>query len=166
MNIAIVGNKPPDHDCSELIDSADLVVRISKMDHLDSGMIGKRTDVLYLEPNHFWWSFSRVVRRLPLLRIIPQVYIRESKWAMSGEDLLETGILTPAQVYIIPEPFEGCTTLALAVHSIHVRYPSAKLRLACADVGEARRRLFGAHVMGGEVEYMETLIKSGVMQCI
>jgi hypothetical protein len=55
LKLAIVGNSPPKKNYSEEIDSADFVVRFSKMDHLDNGLVGTRTDLLIINPNnHFF----------------------------------------------------------------------------------------------------------------
>lgn len=44
--VAIVGNGMPERDCSEEIDSADIVVRFNHFYNYDSGKVGKRVDVI------------------------------------------------------------------------------------------------------------------------
>lgn len=170
MTICIVGNKRPDQDVSAQVDAADTVIRVSKMDHLDTGLIGRRTDALYLEPNYVWWHYSAQVRRTEMLRDIPAIYIRASWWRRVGDDLLDGGIVRRDQVQVIPADVEsglpGCTTLAMAVYDVHRRLPDARILLAGADVGVERHRVFWAHVAGGEIEFMDGLIKDGVLEVI
>lgn len=170
MNISIVGNKHITHDCSALIEEADIVVRISKMDNLDSGFVGSRTDELYLEPNGVWWTYRPDVRRLDLLKTIPAVYIRHSWWRRAGEKLLSEGILHPQQVHVIPPDVAGvlpcCTTFAMAVYDVHRRFPDAVILGAGADFGKKRDRIFTYHASSGESTYMDGLIKQGIIVAI
>lgn len=170
MIICIVGNKRPDRDVSAQVDAADLVVRVSKMDHLDTGLIGRRTDVLYLEPNWVWWRYPAQARRLEMLRDIPAIYIRASWWRRVGWMLQRDGLVRLQQVRVMPEDVEarlpGCTTLAMAVCDVHRRLPDAHILLAGADVGQERRRVFWAHLGGGEIEFLDGLILDGVLEVI
>jgi hypothetical protein len=68
MKICVVSNRPPARNLSGEIDGADLVVRVSKCDHLDTGLCGQRTDVVVLEPNELWATFTAEKRRMELLR--------------------------------------------------------------------------------------------------
>ncbi|WP_418384186.1 hypothetical protein [Akkermansia sp.] len=167
MIISIVGNKPPNYDASVRIESADTVVRISKMNWLDSGLAGHRTDVLYLEPNIFWWFYSPQSRRQSQLCSIPEVHIRNSWWERVGQRLLDEGILTRGQVHVIPSDAEkklpGCTTFGMAVYDLHRRFPHAVLLGAGSDFGEKRARFFTKHVHGGEVPFMDKLIEQGIL---
>lgn len=170
MIICIAGNKRPDHDITAQVDAADVVIRVSKMDWLDTGLIGQRTDVLYLEPNYVWQSYSAELRRLDTLRSIPTIYIRHSWWQKVGHQLLEDGVLRADQVQVIPPDVEaallGCTTLAMAVYDVHRRMPDAHLLLAGADVGDERQQVFWAHCRGGEIQFLDSLIQDGVMEVI
>ena len=170
MEICIVGNKKPSQDFTQEIDSADRVVRVSKMDYLDTGLIGSRTDELYLEPNMVWHSYSPEVRKLPLLSQIPLIHIRESWWNQVGEHLLKQKWINKDRVKIIPKSRElvmpGCTTLAIAVYDISLRFPEAKLLLTGADIGEERRKIFWIHVSGGEVEFLNRLISEGKLKVL
>lgn len=168
MNIAIVGNKRVTENVSRQVDAADVVIRISKMNHLDSGLVGVRTDELYLEPNAVWWVYSKEARRLDLVRDIPHVYIRESWWLRNGGRLFDEGILrADGQVHVIPAEVEdglkGCTTFAMAVYDVHLRFPEAIILAAGADFGQERDRVFAFHAASGENSYMEGLIKAGVL---
>ncbi len=59
--VAIIGNSLPLRDSSKEIDSADIVVRFSKMEHLHSGLIGTKTDIIVINPNkHFLDSVNIV----------------------------------------------------------------------------------------------------------
>lgn len=57
----------------------------------------------------------------------------------------------------------GCSVLPMAVYNMHLRFPEAQFLLFNADVGDKRRRIFGGHVHGGEVEFMAALIRTNVM---
>lgn len=170
MIVCIVGNKVPDEDVSVSVDSADIVVRISKMDYLDTGLVGSRTDRLYLEPNYVWQRYSGAIRRLPLLRVIPSIYIRSSWWRRVGALLLGAGIVRVDQVQVIDPDVEaalpGCTTLAMAVYDVHRRMPDAHLLLAGADVGATRQQVFWGHVQGGEIQFLDSLIMDAGMEVI
>jgi len=48
MQVVIVGNGQPDRDYSEAIDSHDVVVRINNATHFSTGLMGRRTDVLFV----------------------------------------------------------------------------------------------------------------------
>lgn len=167
MIISTIGNKPPDHDASAQIDAADLVVRISKMDYLDTGWIGRRTDELYLEPNLLWWRFPAANRRLNLFPAIPAIRIRESWWLKRGHQLLNEGIVMRQQVQVIPADVEaqlpGCTTFAMATYDLHRRFPDATLMATGADFGEARLNYFGRHTQGGEIPFLDGLIDQGIL---
>lgn len=167
MIISIVGNKKPDHHAGLQIEAADAVVRVSKMNWLDSGLVGRRTDMLYLEPNVFWWRYSEEQRRLSLLSCIPEVHIRASWWGRVGQRLFDEGVLKSNQVHVIPSEVEGClpgcTTFGMAVYDLHRRYPHATLLATGADFGQERVRIFRGHVHGGEVPFMDDLINRSIL---
>lgn len=172
MKVCIIGNKENlDKDYSSQVDSADIVVRISKMCNYDSGLVGSRTDILYLEPNWQWAWYSEKRRHIHLFKDIPVIRIRYSWWVRVGPLLCDSGYVKRNQVEIIPQTFGSArpdfTTLALAVADMHCRLPGAKISLVAADVGDARLELLKRfHPCSKEVQYLEDLADNGVLEAL
>ncbi len=51
MKIAIIGNSTPLRNYSKEIDTYDLVIRFSKLNFINSNLIGKKTDRIYINTN-------------------------------------------------------------------------------------------------------------------
>ncbi len=66
--IAVVGNAVPKEDFSKEIDSADLVFRINHFYSIDSGKLGKRTDVIVQTPTTCWISLTPEERHEDYIR--------------------------------------------------------------------------------------------------
>lgn len=172
MKVCIIGNKENlDEDYSSQVASADIVVRISKMCNYDSGLVGSRTDILYLEPNWQWAWYSEKRRHIHLFKDIPVIRIRNTWWNRIGRLLLESGYVEKDQVETIPYEVEQktsqFTTLALAVADMHQRYPHAHISLVAADVGDARLELLKRfHPFSKEVQYIEDLAEKGILEAL
>lgn len=52
--VAVVGNKTPDSDLSAEIDACDVVIRFNHFYNYESGLVGKRVDVLFITPSSAW----------------------------------------------------------------------------------------------------------------
>lgn len=134
--IAIVSNRPPINDRSKEIDACDLVIRVSKCDHYDTGLVGSRVDSIVLEPNMLWYTFSPEKKHTNLLARVP-VYIRPF-WDTFWKDkihkrLLDINKMCP-DLHVIDDPkiAHACnsfSTQALAVAWAAINYPEAHLWL-------------------------------------
>mgnify|MGYP003292519574 CR=1 FL=1 len=52
--VAIVGNLTPEKDLSEEIDNHDIVIRLNHFYNYDSGLVGKKVDMLFVTPTDTW----------------------------------------------------------------------------------------------------------------
>lgn len=151
--IALVGNCPaaylPD-DYTREIEAMDLVVRISKMCNIESGKVGKRTDVLFLEPNPMFHRVASDEKKMSI-RQVPTIFVRKDHakgWGgtayVLGEDTMKS---------------HGHTTLAAALYHLRRMYKNAIIHLYGSDTGEARRKnvLKGLHAKSDEVELMREM---------
>lgn len=76
MKVAVVSNKRDiKNDYSKFIDSCDVVIRVSKMDNIDSGKTGSKTDIVVLVVNDCYMTFTPEQRHLELLKQVPKVYL-------------------------------------------------------------------------------------------
>lgn len=75
MNIALVSNKHHlTRQYTPFVDSCDKVMRINKMDNLDTGLTGTRTDMALVSLHQGYFNFSRLNRHADLLHVIPELY--------------------------------------------------------------------------------------------
>ena len=56
--VAIVGNLTPSKDLSEEIDNHDIVIRINHFYNYDSGLVGKKVDMVFVTPTETWRKMS------------------------------------------------------------------------------------------------------------
>ena len=155
--IALIGNAPPiliHENHSQEIDQADLVVRVSKMCNFESGLVGSRTDLLFLEPN---LPFQRIVtpKQLSRIRAVPHVFVRQDlKDRWDGDcHLVPTDTMRG----------KGHTSFAVALFNLRQLYPQATITIYGAVVGWERRSqiLRNAHRQSDEVDYIQDQENSG-----
>lgn len=73
--ICVVSNRPWfARNYSDFVDSCDLVIRISKMENLGSGLSGARTDMAVVSCWNEYMTFSAEARKVDVLRQLPSVY--------------------------------------------------------------------------------------------
>lgn len=169
-NICIVGNKPLPlncENCSASIDSMDLVVRISKMDHmiLDHdrmrGNLGKRVDWLLLEPNDVWEAMPD--KNIELAHMASLVFVRNDWYDRKKERLIQVHGFSEEKLICIPSHLSDdkahWTTAGLAVFLMHVLFPFAKIHLYCLDFFKRESFLRGIpwHASSTETSFMRTL---------
>ena len=56
--VAIVGNMTPPEDLSTEIDNHDIVIRLNHFYNYDSGLVGKKVDMLFVTPTERWKNMS------------------------------------------------------------------------------------------------------------
>ena len=56
--VAIVGNLTPKKDLSQEIDNHDIVIRLNHFYNYDSGLVGKKVDILFVTPTDGWKKMS------------------------------------------------------------------------------------------------------------
>lgn len=66
--VAIVGNLTPTEDLSEEIDNHDIVIRINHFYNYDSGLVGKKVDMLFVTPTETWKKMSPQERHEHVIR--------------------------------------------------------------------------------------------------
>lgn len=75
MRIAVVSNKQNlKINYSNTIDSCDKVIRVNKMDNLDSGLSGERTDIAVVSTSGNYFSYSPQQRHVDVLKKCEHVY--------------------------------------------------------------------------------------------
>ena len=66
--VAIVGNLTPTKDLSEEIDNHDIVIRINHFYNYDSGLVGKKVDMLFVTPTETWKKMNSSIRHEEIIR--------------------------------------------------------------------------------------------------
>lgn len=165
MRICVVSNRPPVADWSAEIDAADLVVRVSKCDHLDTGLVGTRTDVVILEPNELWLSFPASRRRMDMMRQV-RVLARPHWWPYWAAPRHRSRFDLPRELPkakplddLPAEVLLQFSTQAVAVAWTRMEWPEADLLLVGFAAGpEYERYLRGTRwYPGGEREWLAQL---------
>ena len=66
--VAIVGNLTPPTDLSEEIDNHDIVIRLNNFYNYDSGLVGKKVDMLFVTPTETWKKMTPQQRHEDVIR--------------------------------------------------------------------------------------------------
>lgn len=75
MTITLISNKHHlTRQYTPFVDSCDKVMRINKMENLDTGLAGTRTDMALVSLHQGYFNFSRPNRHAELLNSIPELY--------------------------------------------------------------------------------------------
>jgi hypothetical protein len=153
MNIAIVGNSRPQRNYSSEIDSCDLVIRFSKLNFLESGMIGKKTNHIYINAN------ENFLANIPLLKSNKiegygkcEIFMRvwdenQTKKICELLKIKKYTILREETVDMIDKKYDWprvdqyfTTTGLMTIVKITEEFPNAKIKLFCfnydSDFGE------------------------------
>lgn len=160
--VCIVSNKCDlKRNYSEFVDSCDVVMRISKMDNLDTGLTGKRTDVALVSCFHRYFEFSREARHVDELKSVPEVYFlneykKESRAFVAKEGLTGWRFM-PGPVSLATPYF---TTLSKGVALADHLFPDALLYFLGDCEGELRAPP-GTHPFARENLFIRDLIARG-----
>lgn len=170
QKICIVGNKQlplNSEDYGSSIDTMDMVVRISKMDHIRTthsqflGKIGQRVDWLILEPNDIWEATPE--KNLDLAHMADLVFIRNEWYDRRKEKLIHIHGFEEERLVRIPpsliEDKNNWTTAGLAVFLMHTIFPHTQIHLYCLDFfnRESFLRNIPWHSSSPETCYMRNL---------
>lgn len=168
--IVVVGNREHNEDRSTVIDSADLVIRVSKMCNIDSGKTGSRTDWVVVNPNPYYWTFSEKRRHMDIIRKVERIYL---VYACVHKRKLWTGVrpffglpwrCIPREV---ASTHHSMTTTAQALRLAELLFPDVELGLAASDIGDEwlRTRSNSLHT-SIEVEFYDRLLHEGRLSII
>lgn len=161
--ICIVSNKRNlQRNYSAFVDSCDQVMRISKMDNLDSGLAGTRTDMALVSCFYEYQNHSPRARHMDALRQTPEIYFNnetmDCSHRFSCEERLNHWKFLPASVHDSTGNF---TTLSKGLCLADHLFPDAQLYYL-GDTDMAKRAPNSSkHSAPRENAYMQALIDSG-----
>lgn len=161
--ICIVSNKRNlTRDYSAFVDSCDKVMRVSKMDNLNSGLAGKRTDMVLVSCFPGYLAFSPKERHMEVLRGVPEIYFNNEElgWAneLACSEGLENWKFLPGEVHRSTGNF---TTLSKALCLADYLFPEAQLYYLGDTDMNLRAGGNPKHHAPTENAYMQSLIDSG-----
>lgn len=117
-NVAIVTNKDRfNRNYSKFIDSCDVVIRLNKLENVDTGTAGSITDIAIVRNSGAYFKYSEANRHLHKLRDIPLVWLCHSDKGELNEELLrKTALNGGVLMYTaVTEKNAKYTTYAAAV---------------------------------------------------
>lgn len=160
--ICVVSNKCDlSRDYSRFVDSCDVVMRISKMDNLDTGLTGKRTDVVLVSCFWGYLEFTREARHVDELKRVPEIYFVNDTRFDTERFVRREGIQNwrylPDLVHL-NTPFY--TTLSKGIALADYLYPDDVIYYL-GDCRAEARAFPGSHPFGKENQYLRRLIDSG-----
>lgn len=121
MKICIVSNRKGFiHDYSAFADSCDIVIRISKMDNLDSGFTGSKTDITVVSVWDGYLRYSREKRHMDHLKTVPKIYFNNEEKDLSRKFAKSEGL-------------ENWEFLPQCVHDSTTNYTTLSKALCLAD---------------------------------
>lgn len=161
--ICIVSNKRDlKRNYSSFVDSCDKVIRISKMDNLNSGLAGKRTDIVLVSCFPGYLAFSPKERHMEILRGVPEIYFNNEELGYSNEFACREGLenwkFMPGEVHRSTGNF---TTLSKALCLADYLFPEAQLYYLGDTDMNLRAAGSSKHHAPTENAYMQSLIDSG-----
>jgi hypothetical protein len=87
--VAIVGNLTPTVDLSQEIDNHDIVIRINHFYNYDSGLVGKKVNMLFVTPTETWKKMSPEERHENIIREQkPDIFVIKH-WIRITDDVKE-----------------------------------------------------------------------------
>ncbi len=129
MNVCIISNKQNlEHNYSRFIDSCEKVMRISKMDNLDSGQAGTKTDIAFVSVCSAYFWHSRQKRHVDVLKTVPEIYFNNEDWNRTLQfvknEQIENWQFIPKEISAMTCNF---TTVGKAIPLASSLYPDAQL---------------------------------------
>ncbi len=160
--VCIVSNKCDlKRNYSGFVDSCDVVMRISKMDNLDTRLTGRRTDVALVSCFYGYLEFSHEARHVDELKSVPEVYFVNDYQQEAKEFAAKEGLtgwcFMPDPVNLVTPCF---TTLSKGVALADHLFPDAQLYFL-GDCQAELRAPPGAHPYRLENLFMRDLIARG-----
>lgn len=165
--VCIVSNRPYfERDYSAFIDSCDVVIRVSKMGNLDTGLTGCKTDMAVVSCWQHYMTYSRAERHVEELCQVPYIYFVPWQKELTRQFACSEGIQGWA---FLPPATERksiqFTTFAKAVVLGEWLFPEAEL-FCLADMDVSLRCHAANHINSGDNAYLASLVSSGRMTCI
>lgn len=161
--VCIISNRPWfTRDYSDFVDSCDVVIRISKMDNLDTQLTGSRTDIAVVSCWQTYLSFSREQRHTDVLRQVPHVFFLQDSIRLTEQHCLsermENWSFLPPEVHAHTYRF---TTTGKAIALADWLYPDAQLYFLGDTSSAIRTGGMTWHTDSGDDRYLAMLIQSG-----
>lgn len=153
-----------DRDYSAFIDSCDVVIRVSKMDNLDLGLTGSRTDMVLISCWEMYMTFSRKERHVEALKQVPLIYfsLDEKRFA---EHYAETEGFKRWK--FIPDSIQRdtnhFTTTGKAMALAVAFFPDAELYYLGDMDSSVRTGGQNQHTRSGDDAFFRRLVESGRM---
>lgn len=162
QRVCIVSNKCDlRRNYSKFVEACDVVMRISKMDNLDTGLTGRRTDVALVSCFRGYAEFSREARHVDELKAVPEVYFvneyKQETEAFAAKERLTGWRFMPDSVKLVTSYF---TTLSKGVALADHLFPEALLYFL-GDCQAELRAPPGAHPYERENSFIRDLIARG-----
>lgn len=163
QRICIVSNKRDlTRNYSAFVDSCDKVIRVSKMDNLNSGLAGVKTDIVLISCCAIYLAFSPGERHMEVLRGVPEIYFNNEELDSSNEFACREGLenwkFMPGAVHRSTGNF---TTLSKALCLADYLFPEAQLYYLGDTDMNLRATGSWKHHAPTENAYMQSLIDSG-----
>lgn len=161
--VCVVSNRPYFlRDYSAFVDGCDIVIRISKMENLDSGLSGSKTDVAVVACWAGYLAYSRAARHVDALKNVPTIFFDPESVELTRLFCEQEGIDHWA---FIPEAENKeswhFSTFGKAVLLADRLFPEAKL-YCLADLDVALRTSNSIkHTYSKEQPYVEALLQKG-----
>lgn len=162
-SVCIIANRPWfSRDYSEFIDSCDVVIRVSKMDNLDTQLSGSRTDITVVSCWQMYLSFSRTQRHTDVLRKVPHVFflpdsVQLSEQHCRAEKMANWSFLPPE----VQSHTHRFTTTGKAVALAEWLYPDAQFYFLGDTSAAIRTGGSTWHTHSGDDRYLTMLRQSG-----
>lgn len=161
--ICIVSNKRNlKRNYSAFVDSCDKIMRVNKMDNLNSGLAGTRTDILLISCFYGYLAFSPAERHMDMLPEIPEIYFNNEELGCSNEFACREGLknwkFMPGAVHRSTPNF---TTLSKALCLADYLFPDAQLYYLGDTDMNLRASGSPKHHASVENAYIQSLIDHG-----
>ncbi len=166
--VCVVSNRPYfERDYSAFIDSCDVVIRVSKMGNLDTGLSGSKTDMAVVACWQGYMNFSRAARHVDAL-LQASMVLFDSETAALTQRFCESENIRP-WAFLPPEVERRSfrfSTFGKAVVLADWLFPEAEL-FCLADMDVAVRTANSPkHTRSGDNAYLASLVRSGKLTCI
>jgi len=163
LKVCIISNiEELTRDYSDFIDSCDIVLRISKMNNLDSGLTGQKKDIALVSCWRAYMCYSREDRHTEQLKQVEKIYFIYSHrdlvcHLVESEDLKKWS-------YLPQEPDDKTadfTTFSKGIALADYLYPEVQLYcLGDMDVA-SRTGTQSAHCSSGDNHYLRSMVNKG-----
>lgn len=158
--ICIISNKKNlKRDYSAFVDSCDKIIRISKMENLDSGLAGRKTDMALVSCFPGYLSYSREEQHIDTLKKTPEIYFNNEEPGWASEFTCRENI---THWKFLPTPVHrgtaNFTTLSKALCLADTLYPEAQLYYLGDTDAAVRAPASKKHPHARENAYLQNLI--------